>query len=543
MKNKKVWIIIGISLFAALLITSGICAYFYVKKNSDITFKLKGKKEITISLLEDYKDPGYELLVNKKREKATIDNDLDNTKVGTYKIKYTFKDKLKHNHKLERTINVIDDAAPVITLKGADSINILLKEEFNDPGYEVSDNYDSSENLQVDINGEIDNTKKGKYTIEYVVSDKSSNTASVSRTINVIEPKKVVTYTETKAAEKETKVENIVTSSDNTITKNSFTSNGVSLTGYLKGQNDAFVIHLKNDSVDLPFNMNKNGEYYNGIIDFTNIENGSYTLFINDVALKNKMEQINRIVRAKVGEKLVTFNYDDGVKVTVEDFAYQYDILIDVGHGGKDAGASNKYMYEKNMNLIISKYEKCRYQEMGLNVLMVREDDTYGQMMGPTSWNELTRRAYYMGYYGTVSKVVYSNHNNSTPSNKAKGFEILTPAALNISREVNILNDVKNAYPVEEATARAYARNYTGGGIFISSAGQNYDFRNYYCVIRVPYELFNTKVVIYEGAYLSNDSDFNFFWNDGNWKRISEIKIKNYMEELGKEYIETTVCS
>ena len=333
--------------------------------------------------------------------------------------------------------------------------------------------------------------------------------------------------TEDKSTEKETKVETLVVSHENTITENKFTNDGVVITGYLKNNVSEDIIHLKNESSDITFPMAKNGEYYSGTITFTEVPNGVYTLYINEIPLKNNMEVVNRIVRSKVGDKLITFNYDDGVALSVEDFSYQYDLLIDVGHGGSDNGASNKYIYEKEMNLIISKYEKCRYEEMGLKVQLVREDDTYGNMMGPENWNILTRRAYYMGYYGAVSKIVYSNHNNSTPSNKVKGFEILTPAVSDLSREVKILNDVKLAFPNEETSARAYARNYYGGGIYTSSAGQNYDFKNYYAVIRVPYELYNTKVVIYEGAYLSNLDDFEFFWNEGNWKKISEIKIKN----------------
>ena len=44
---------------------------------------------------------------------------------------------------------------------------------------------------------------------------------------------------------------------------------------------------------------------------------------------------------------------------------------------------------------------------------MTRTTDTYGNGLGSDySLSRLHRRAYEVGYYGTVSKVVYSNHHN-----------------------------------------------------------------------------------------------------------------------------------
>ena len=54
---------------------------------------------------------------------------------------------------------------------------------------------------------------------------------------------------------------------------------------------------------------------------------------------------------------------------------------------------------------------------------------------------------------------------------------------------------------------------------------------------RYPLELFNVKTVIYEGCYMSNTKEFLWYYNEGNWKKASEIKIKNYVESLGVKYV------
>ena len=82
----------------------------------------------------------------------------------------------------------------------------------------------------------------------------------------------------------------------------------------------------------------------------------TYTLYINSASGKekvvNNLDGLLKIKRAKVGNKLVTFDYsNNNVSISIQDFYYEYDVLIDVGHGGWDTGADNNYILEKNMKL------------------------------------------------------------------------------------------------------------------------------------------------------------------------------------------------
>ncbi len=50
-------------------------------------------------------------------------------------------------------------------------------------------------------------------------------------------------------------------------------------------------------------------------------------------------------------------------------------IIIDVGHGSKDIGTSYKNVYEKDINLNISKKLKIELENFGANVILTRDGD------------------------------------------------------------------------------------------------------------------------------------------------------------------------
>ena len=519
-----------------------------LKEKIEVDFKLIGESQIVLNLNEEYQEQGFKLYVNGEQENnVEIINEINNQVIGDYKIIYKYTDKYQKEYLFYRNVKIVDKVNPEIVLEGNDTVYIVLNKEYQEPGYYAKDNYDGDITDKVVVENNIDITKLGEYYVKYIVTDSSGNNFEIKRTVVVVKPKPVVTKTESKGYEKKTNVSYLTSNYDNTIVYNKFTNQGIYYEGYLLDSGSNVVVRFVNADTVVDFPMNVNGNYYSGTINTDNIPNGNYEIYVisnNEKRLQNKMEDIDRIVRSKIGDKLVTINYfDDLVNVSIENFAYAYDILIDVGHGGSDNGASNIYAYEKDINLEVSLYEKCRYEEHGLRVLMNRTNDNYGFVMGSGSWNILTQRAYALGYYGTVSKIAYSNHHNSTTNKAASGFEILTPSHYNnLSTEINIANRFFNFYPLQENHKRVYARNYENGVMLSTLNFEQYDIKDYYCIIRVPYLLFNTKMVIYEGIYMSNASDFNWYYLNGNWKKVSEIKIQNYVESLGIVYNPSTGC-
>ena len=259
--------------------------------------------------------------------------------------------------------------------------------------------------------------------------------------------------------------------------------------------------------------------------------------------LINNLDLLDKLVKSKIDNKLLTFDYKNNyMSFEIEDFNYEYDILIDPGHGGIDAGTINQTMNEAKLNLLQSLYEKERYEKHGLKVLLARSDDNDGMLSGNKEWNRAKQRGYAIGDLGVLSKIVYSNHHNSAFNNLKSGFELLVSNKIDkksLETELKILKEINEVYPIQLSnnTFQIYSRDYENGDTFNKIDGKIYSYRDYYATIRIPLELYNVKTVTYEGCYMSNQENFNWYYFEEGWKTISEIKIKNYVESLGKTYI------
>ena len=159
--------------------------------------------------------------------------------------------------------------------------------------------------------------------------------------------------------------------------------------------------------------------------------------------------------------------------------------------------------------------------------------------MGDKSLSALRRKAFAVGYYGVVSKIVYSNHHNSISDPNYSGYELILTNQGSKSDyivEYSIANEWSKTYLLLDSHTWIYGRNYDTDVILTKERGQVYNIKNYYAIQRIPYELFNIHTVTYEGCYLSNENDYK--WYSKNWKKLSEIKIKKYVESLGIKYKE-----
>lgn len=503
----------------------------YSSINDNINFTLNNPEYNTVLVNGTYEEQGATITVDgiDHTEEIKIDTSkLDTTKVGTYHVIYTYPINMNNTKTLYRTINVVDTEAPIIKTLGSEIYTMLINETYEEPGIIVSDN--SNENLldKVEIENNIDNAHPGTYYVKYTVKDSSGNETVKYRTV-------IVKYAHT--------------NNTNSITYNSFTDNGIFIKGTVQNNNYNYQMLLKNKDTgnEITVDTEKtSNHYYQLSLDVTNLENGTYELYlVNDnlEILTNNMNDYSRIVRAHIGDKLVTMNYDNSkVNMAIETFEYIYDVVIDPGHGGDDTGATNGKYIEKNINLEQSLYEKQRYEEHGLRVLLLRDtNNNYGTTMGNSNWELVEQKGYAVGYYGTVSKIVYSNHHNSSGNTSSKGWEILVPAQStydNLLVEHKIADIWSNMY-IKQTNPyyRFYTKDYETGTANNKLNGEIYNFEDYYAVIRIPNKLFNVKNVIYEGAYINNNSDMYWYYTQENWKQLSEIKIKAYVESIGIEYI------
>jgi len=538
MKKIYYMLVILIILIVSFL---GITYSFEYDLEEGLSFELIGPSTLYINVGDEYQEYGIKVLSNGSdiSDRVEIDSSMvDTTKLGEYKVKYQV-----NNEYVFRNVLIIDMIAPEIKLLGGEELYILLGGKYSEPGYTVQDNYDIDLTDKVKISGSVNTNKEGEYKLSYSVSDNSGNKTEITRKVIVKKP--VISVYPDKGNRVGYSSYN-ATLYSNTLIKNNFTNDGVYLEGYVRQYADNYIIKLKNRNNRLIYTSNMNisrANYYNGNLNLKTVKNGVYDVYISgksEERLISKLDIYNRIVRAKVGDKLVTFGYDDDlVTITIEDFKYQYDFVIDPGHGGSDTGTANGIMIEKDLNLKISKYEKCRYESMGYKVYMTRYDDSLGEMLGNSGLDPLDRRGLTIGYYGAVSKVVYSNHHNGSIYQGDSGFEILVQndiSKANLAPELALYDKYRKFYNISDDRIRMYSKDYYTNEIFNKANGEVYGNKNFYSILRIPRELFNVKNVIYEPIYMTSPNDFNWYYASDNWIKVSELKIKEYVNSIGGTY-------
>lgn len=142
--------------------------------------KLKGNKVIELEIFNEYIEPGVD--VNNKSNDYLVEGTVDTSKLGTYKLKYYYK-----NNKIfytTRTIKIVDKTKPEINLE-KDTIMIYIGEKYNEPGFTAKDNYDGDLTSKVVVNSDVNENEIGRYKIVYSVNDSNGNSTEVIRKVNI----------------------------------------------------------------------------------------------------------------------------------------------------------------------------------------------------------------------------------------------------------------------------------------------------------------------------------------------------------------------
>ncbi|WP_455721565.1 polysaccharide deacetylase family protein [Agathobacter sp.] len=160
------------------------------KKAPEIT--LTGDAETTVEAGSEYADPGYSAQDNYDgdlTDKVKVSGDVDTSKPGDYKVKYTVSDSSDNDAEVTRTVHVTDTTAPEIVLEGDDCVMIKKGDKYKEPGYKAEDNCDGDITDNVTVSGDkVDTDTVGKYTINYEVEDSSGNKGTASRVVRVYAP-------------------------------------------------------------------------------------------------------------------------------------------------------------------------------------------------------------------------------------------------------------------------------------------------------------------------------------------------------------------
>jgi hypothetical protein len=148
-------------------------------------FFYDGKLTTKIKNNKIYKELGATAIDNIDGSvKVTQSGNVNSYKIGTYIITYSAVDKSGNKATKKRTVKVVyDNTPPVITLKGKDSIRIPQGTKYKDAGATAIDNRDGK--IKVTIEGRVNSSKVGSYTLIYTATDKAGNKSTKNRTVTV----------------------------------------------------------------------------------------------------------------------------------------------------------------------------------------------------------------------------------------------------------------------------------------------------------------------------------------------------------------------
>ena len=132
----------------------------------------------------DFTDPGATVDTG---ESYSVTGTYDVNTLGTYQLVYSATDDGGNTGQATRTINVVNDVAPSLTLLGSNPVQLIECDTFSDPGYIVGNQYTTE---PVVDSSQVDTSTVGNYDVTYTSSSNiiGTNYSSVSftRTVSII---------------------------------------------------------------------------------------------------------------------------------------------------------------------------------------------------------------------------------------------------------------------------------------------------------------------------------------------------------------------
>ena len=182
-------------------------------------------------------------------------------------------------------------------------------------------------------------------------------------------------------------------------------------------------------------------------------------------------------------------------------------IVIDAGHGGVDKGASGNGMFESDYTLLISKYMKDRFDELGIPSKLTRTTDE--TLIPSDRVNRILN-----SYGNSPSVLVVSNHLNA---GGGEGAEVIYALRNNDTLAKSILSNINSAgQPVRKVYQRTLP---------------NDSSKDYYFIHR---DTGSTEPIIVEYGFIDNKNDAKRIQN--NYKRYAEEVVKSIANYKGFNY-------
>jgi uncharacterized repeat protein (TIGR01451 family) len=152
------------------------------------TITLNGASSMTVECHTSFTDPGASSSDNCSGAGVTVSGAVDVNTPGTYTLSYKAVDAAgNESPSVTRNVTVVDTIPPTIALNGASPMTVECHTTFTDPGATASDSCAGDLTSSITVTGSVDANTVGTYTLTYSVNDGQGHSASINRTVNVVD--------------------------------------------------------------------------------------------------------------------------------------------------------------------------------------------------------------------------------------------------------------------------------------------------------------------------------------------------------------------
>ncbi|HKG47399.1 MAG TPA: immunoglobulin-like domain-containing protein [Pyrinomonadaceae bacterium] len=149
------------------------------------TLTLNGDDQITLECGSAFTDPGATATVCGSPVQVTVTGAANPNAPGTYTVNYSATAN-GFTTEVTRIVTVQDTVAPVITLNGANPMQVGFGTVFTDPGATASDGCAGNLTSAIVVTGSVDTNTVGFYALTYSVSDPTGHSDTEVRTVEVL---------------------------------------------------------------------------------------------------------------------------------------------------------------------------------------------------------------------------------------------------------------------------------------------------------------------------------------------------------------------
>ena len=149
------------------------------------TLVLNGDDQITLECGSAFTDPGATASVCGSPVPVTVTGAANPNAPGVYTVTYSATAN-GFTTEATRIVTVQDTVAPVITLNGANPMQVGFGTVFTDPGATASDGCAGNLTASIIVTGSVDTNTVGFYALTYSVSDPSGHSDTKVRTVQVL---------------------------------------------------------------------------------------------------------------------------------------------------------------------------------------------------------------------------------------------------------------------------------------------------------------------------------------------------------------------